>query len=543
VATSVTFEDIFPYYTKNRTSTRSPKLDQLNTFDKLSFIEETDTYKLVIDDLHSQGKFFTVVNTQATACTTFRPTEFQQYSFRGGSPKIPANLTFEAYKKALEKEKGIDPSNYSFIADKLVEKHKEDILEKLYGGMHIPMCRTLTLDEALGSYENLTPFDKSTSKGLRLKNWKLSKRQVLEGGPDREVYAAKHRARWEAMERGDFEHQINSDMLKDELRDPPRVEEKKSRIFKITDFDDNVTTKRCVGDLVSKTKDAHWVTPFAPGVDPCGSEWRVISNYFGDGNIISSDIKGFESTVSVFATRFLFFLFSKYYPRVQDRDFACYAVSSILHALRFNRGEGFFRGNQNTSGNWITTWLNTIVNLLYFSVIALHGAYQYGEEDPAQVLRDLRIKLYSDDNLTSLDRPWWTPDYLKEQFMDIFHIEMTAVDKGDDIRATKITGANFLSRGFRISEGQVFAPLVFDSLISQIYFVRVPKKNRGDTVFMHKQLQQNLDNVVRELYEYPVVEADALATEIIDFILDKKLGLTFAYDFGISRTHRKMLMQ
>jgi hypothetical protein len=286
----------------------------------------------------------------------------------------------------------------------------------------------------------------------------------------------------------------------------------------------------------------HWFTPPACGVNPGGGEWRMIAHYFGLDDVLSSDIKGFESTVSSFCYAFADYVFGRAYNSPWSRRLACYAVLMIINAIRFNNGVGFVLSRQNTSGNWITTWLNTFCNMLYFCVVIIHGSVLAGQ-DPVQNLQMLKIKLYSDDNLVSLRQPWFGPDFVVKAFMEIFHIEVTSVSKGTDISMGPIWEASFLSRGFREQGGQVFCPLAMDSLMAQIYFIRVPRNQKSSPEFVRKQLQQNLDNVARELREYPRSVGIPLATEIISFIEKHGLPLSFPYGFREDFVQTKLLLQ
>lgn len=88
---------------------------------------------------------------------------------------------------------------------------------------------------------------------------------------------------------------------------------------------------------------------------------------------------------------------------------------------------------------------------------------------------------------------------------------------------TTIEDVDFLSRGFRSENGVIYAPLNESSLLSQLYFVRMPKSMLG-TDHLITQLNINIGNVERELIELTPERADKLATMINKFILDNKLN-------------------
>lgn len=544
VCSVITREDVQIFCNSYKGVDRSPKLDAISAFDLIGL---NDKSKDGVYDFEAQG-YVTPINTLATDSTNFIPTPFQTLEFKGGCDRRPANLGFEAYQNALAKEDTFkDVINPDPMVHEIIEEFKEEMAQIFFGGAHlIPKgCKTLDVDEALFEHDNLIGFDKTTSKGMRCMMWGLDKRSILDRGSDYEKFIGHHRTRWEYMERGVFDRQVNFDKLKDELRDHDRVDAKKTRIFKITDFQDNVIIKQCIGDLVNKTKDLHWMTSSTCGVNPGDGEWRLIYNYFGDDRVCWSDISGFESTVTSLIYPFLWYIICLAYPNPKARVFAAYAVLSILNALRFNRGKGFLPGRGNTSGNWITTWLNTITNFVYFCCIVVYGSRLHGE-DPVVNLRKLKLRLYSDDNLSSLPCSWYTPTFVRDAMKLLFNVKIVGLDKGevsDELCSGHIGQGNFLSRGFRYERGQVFCPLNEDSLFAQIYYIRGPRGLVCTESYMCKQLQQNLDNVARELLEYPEDYAKARAREIREFIELHELPFHFMYLDGSDHVEVKLLKQ
>ena len=538
VSTPLTYENCYRFSTLNPSP--HPAMAQLSISATIALQDEGEAYNF---DLTSHC-MVTPHITQATDSTTFVPTVFTTARFNDvDPPKIPANLTHEAYLNALKKEQLIYPVNYSQCVVDAVDEYKEEIVNILFAGCNITGCRSLSVQEALGSYGDLKRFDKQTSKGLRLRSLNLSKSSILtEEGEDYEKFCVFMEHRIEKMRAGEFEYQINFDKLKDELRDPERVALKKTRVFKITDFVDNVQMKMAWGDVVSRTKFLHWVSPMACGIDPGSSEWRLIWMLFRGEKVVCTDISGFESTVSTFIIPIFEYIASICFDDPFDRLFAVYVLVATLYAIRFNRGKGFILGWQNTSGNWLTTFINTITNFLYFTSSIIVRCKIEGE-DPIIALRELKIKLYSDDNLVALRRHWFTPQFVIDSFKNHFNVTVTATDKSDNIEFLTIEECDFLSRGFRMEKGQVFCPLAYESLISQLYFVRCPKGEKANSAFILGQLQQNLDNVARELREYPSNEAAVIARKIVDFLRKNKLRCRFNYDSMNDPVHTKLLLQ
>lgn len=538
VATYLPVEEVQPFHSSSLK--QHPAFAALDATSTISLEPEGEVYKLQVNIAEEEAKFECKYSTYATGPSLFRPTDFATLRFNGGAPKIPADLSREAYNKALIKETRNDVVNVPEVVPALIKEYAEDILDTFYGGQRLKPCRTLTPEEALFGYGDLNNFDKDTAKGIRLKDWDLSKKKVLEGGEESEKFLEKFKDSQEAMKVGKFEYQLNCDKLKDEPRDPERVALKKTRVFKVTDFVDNVHMKCAVGDLVNQTHNFHWLTPSSCGIDPTAGEWRLLANHFDGHDVIESDISGFETVV----TWLLYYLVNPLFRRVftgWSLRYAAYVIVATINALRFESGRGRFLGWQNTSGNWLTTWINTLANMGFFSTVLIANALMR-DLDPRKVLALLKIKLYSDDNLTALPYPWWNAQLLSESFKKMFNIELTGNDKGLINEAKKIWQCSFLSRGFRKENGQVYAPLAMDSLFSQLYYVRIPKKNLGDSRFMYQQLQQNLDNVFRELMEYPLQEAEKYKAQIVEFIVSNNIPLSIL-NIEIDRTVLKLLRQ
>jgi hypothetical protein len=124
----------------------------------------------------------------------------------------------------------------------------------------------------------------------------------------------------------------------------------------------------------------------------------------------------------------------------------------------------------------------------------------------------------------------------------LFSVDLTGTDKGELGEAAPIWDCDFLSRSFRREYGQVFAPLAFESLISQLYYVRVPKGMRGDGTYLEHQLQQNMDNVMRELVEYPRAQAHEIRAKICDFVREHGVRVSvpeLVQDFAMAKLGRQ----
>ena len=329
---------------------------------------------------------------------------------------------------------------------------------------------------------------------------------------------------------------------KDEPLEKRFVEADKCRVFKCIDALDVATQRMAVGDYLSRTGSSFLVGPQSCGINPRSGMWGSIALDFANRMVAESDVGGFD--FGVFSIFFpVLNCISRIYPNRKDRLFFCWAFVGCLSSVIYNKGVGIMKGMSNTSGNLNTTELNTITNITYFLTAAVFLA-EKNDVDPKVVFGDFIAWIYSDDNLTAFRSQfeWWNICNIANAFQYLFHVELTAADKTDIMLAklVPIEKAQFLSRGFRLEGGIWFAPLVESSLYQRLFWIRVPKRERGNKNYKVVQLQQNLDGFLDELYEYSTEDGDRMAREVEDFIALHKLPLVLNYEYNTDRVLRRL---
>lgn len=466
----------------------------------------------------------TPIHTNPSNATVFVKTPFAEEEFMGGPPGRPADLTKEAYITNLVKEqestKVFKP--HDDVYDIAHEFH-EDIaaLFTQTDPSLIRGCRTLTNDEAMYGYHNLDSFDWSSAEGINLKILGVKKKHLCDPESQAAEIVRNHVDESIRLkdEEGIYNYQINTDSLKDEIRDHARVDAKKTRVFNVTDTINNIEIKRSIGDLVSKTKEGFMLGPAMCGINPTSMCWTMLYNLFQGDNVVFTDVSGFDLACIMWVMIIIApWLRVAYGHNRRAYKRALWCVLSCILGLRFAFGRGRLLCRGNTSGNWITTFLNTIVNTCFHGVAVVYLAKENGD-DPRKCLHALKLALYSDDNISQLPYPWWNTANVVRAFRVLFNITLTDVNKGtigNDLSLYTIDQAEFLSRRFVKRDGVVYAPLGIDSLISQLYWVRLPRGSPDS--HLYAQLQQNIDNVLRELCEFPQDEAYIWCKRISDFI-------------------------
>lgn len=517
-------EDLAVYFDKNLVTAQGyyPKCGETICFENSDPI--LDSYVV------SNESITTSRHTSPTNTTTFVPTPFKTFEFGGGAPGRPADLSGRAYvNHLLKEEKTKEVFNVPDCVYAYAEEFKAEICDLFTSTDKNEMkgCRTLTNEEAIYGFDNIDPIDYTTSDGILCKLMNVRKRDLSDPQHPSVQKVCDYLDESERIKRedGHYCYQLNTDSLKDEIRDHERVDQKKTRVFNVTDALNNIEIKKATGHMVSKMKRTLMLGPAMCGINPTCSLWSMIYQDFEGGNVVFTDVSGFDFA----AVKWLFIILSYWLHLCYGHsrfgfDYAMWAFLSCLQGIRFAYGFGRVLNRGNTSGNWITTVMNTMVNTIFHAVAVIHLATIHGD-DPRLALKRLIVILYSDDNVSRLDYPWWTTKNVVKTFKELFNITLTGVDKGDlsDItdETYTIDDAEFLCRKFVKRDGIIYAPLSRDSLLTQLYWVRMPKN--APEGYLYVQLQQNIDNVMRELCEYPQDEAIQIVEDIRLFVEQHEL--------------------
>lgn len=509
----------------------------------LSFAEsEEGVYSFDYD----KGRYECALQTDACGSTCFSPTPFVEWSHRPADC-APAVLSREAYAKAIAKE-AITVDNPTLHPEvwSIIDSDRGQIMDHFTDCDQSSLlnCRTLTAEEAIDGTDLLDGFDLSTSVGIRCKLSGIDKTKVREPGVHRQSLLALVQKKLSLFMLGLFTLQINADCLKDETRDLERVEARKTRLFNVTDFVDNILVKMALGDLIGRLKKMLLMGCAMCGMSPTCSEWAVLYRKFRNKSIVFMDFAGWDHLSPIWIRRIVGPWLYRLYGFGFAGDFAMWAYLSAIQAIRFNRGIGRRIDRGGSSGNWGTTFFNTINNHVLHDVTFAY-LYQYHcSPDWTQELRLFIKVLYSDDNVSSAPFPFWTTKNVALTMKYLFGANLTSTSKEAITSESKdesytIDDADFLSRRFVSVDGIVYAPLHESSLFSQLYYVRCPKA-RLCSATLYQQLQINLANVSRELVEYPKDVAIRWREKIQAFLRENSIPCYFPSVPYENRTELKL---
>lgn len=309
---------------------------------------------------------------------------------------------------------------------------------------------------------------------------------------------------WNAMRAGHTLKNVVSACLKDELRDLGRVNAGKTRLFCVGSLSHLIITVMVMGDVVFYMKDHRTQTDVCIGTNPHGWEWtflnrklkRWINGKFGGGDFSNYD----SSILSGFA--YGLYCVMKWYMQWDDQwelwALYCVCMSSIGPLMVIIR-EIYWMDWMNSSGGWLTGFLNSFVNVVIFNYYVIIKNDEHGLTfTRAQVIV---IIIYGDDNAWNV-----SPEY--EKYFDMyklaefifmtFGMTYTTPDKGD-IAAPymEMDSIKFLCR--TMGSGEIVHPcLERDSITGMLLWIRKPK--RGVTIA--QQLSVNVEQAAMEFFHY-----------------------------------------
>jgi hypothetical protein len=335
---------------------------------------------------------------------------------------------------------------------------------------------------------------------------------------------------------------LNIMALKHELRDHERVAQKKTRLFNITCLIDNLLLKAILGPLICYLKSRFFNVPNQCGIDPGGSSWahmysRLKTRGLTLEDLVAGDISGWDTCIPDLFAHIIaawccsFYMTDSIYGPTQSLIY--WAIFSCFHALRFIGKRVFLLAKGNTSGNYVTTFLNSIVNYCFFKTIYILECRK--RNIVPNWTEDMIFFCYSDDNISRCpNHEWWTFSVVQAAFKEHFGIVFTAPDKSLNSKERySIEDVDFLSRKFGTFDlghaqymhcNVVSAPIKIESLVGQLHYIRADKNQRNDPEFIRKQLDTNIENVRYELMHYPAEDAAIFIRDFNRYCLDHHLN-------------------
>lgn len=306
-----------------------------------------------------------------------------------------------------------------------------------------------------------------------------------------------------AMKAGYELKNVVSACLKDETRDLERVYEGKTRIFCVGSLAHLIMTIMVVGDVVFYMKENHLDTDVCIGINPHGPEWWILAEKLKrHKNFGGGDYSGFDSGI-IAKFGYALYLAMKWYINSGDPLYDWYlynvCMSSIAPIFVIN-GECYWSDWMNSSGGWLTGFLNSFVNSCIFN--AFHWwVCQENNLGERSRLVDLVCAFYGDDNLWSVCddlKEFITMKTLGDFIWACFGMKYTTAQKTEiDVDFLEFDDLEFLCRRFRPRGNLYTAPLDKESIFGMLLWI---KKSNIRTPA--DQLAINVEQAMMEFFHY-----------------------------------------
>jgi hypothetical protein len=185
------------------------------------------------------------------------------------------------------------------------------------------------------------------------------------------------------------------------------------------------------------------------------------------------------------------------------------ACASSIAPLLVIIDKVFWMDYFNSSGGWLTGFVNSLVNIVIFNFATYIITYKNKDEYPRcfGVSRRelLELEVYGDDNMWNvLDSDFakiFNMKVIKSFIFDYFGMGYTTPTKGEiESPFLEKDEISFLARRFKIEGGNVKAPLEEDSIYSMLNWIRKPSPGLGIT--LDDQYSQNIETAMQEWYHY-----------------------------------------
>jgi len=324
----------------------------------------------------------------------------------------------------------------------------------------------------------------------------------------------------DAVKRGEQPKNVVAACLKDETRDLERVELGKTRLFCVGSLSHLIWSVKWMGGLVSEMKRCRLSSDVAIGTNVHAFDWKMIyakiAQLDGLFDLACGDFGNFDSSQYAMFGEWLgeacapMFRFPK--GSFEDRCIravCCSAVAPLLVVI----DKVYWMDYDNASGNWLTGFLNSFVNILMFNFILHQIQYENREVDPdfyqAQRRMILVLIVYGDDNVWGILKKYskyFNMKIFAKWVYELFGMTYTKATKGDiDSDFVLKDELSFLCRKFVPTGpfgGNVKAPLDEDSIYSMLMWIREPSKTAVPQVTFEEQFQINLETACQEWYHY-----------------------------------------
>lgn len=303
------------------------------------------------------------------------------------------------------------------------------------------------------------------------------------------------------------------------LKDETRPDPEHPRLFYVGSLSVLCYTVMIMGSLVMLSKGHRSQTQVSIGTSPHSFDWKQMcrdlqslpDSLFGGGDISGQDMSErswWGYLLGVTCAR-------KYGYPLNSFEYRCVfeVCRATVAPILVVGDQAYWMDYLNSSGNWLTGFLNSFVSVVCFNYCVLIVQQETKKEDLKKMSkRELtRGRFYGDDNFWSWPKKY-AEDFnmvvLARMSFQLFGIKYTTPEKTEVvIPFTEFAELEFLKRRFRVVENDVFAPLCEDSIHNMIMWTKLPtdpetgEKLKSQLALEHQWLT-NVETACQEWFHY-----------------------------------------
>nr|QYV43044.1 MAG: polyprotein [Picornavirales sp.] len=439
--------------------------------------------------------------------SVFIPSPFAQYKFKPFST-APAIRTIQGPDSALTRVLGKYRKEAPYVDLQLVKR-----ITVVLSQQFTPQAsrKIFSYEESLNVLDTVRSVDLSTSMGYP---WNLKQKKksdfvrynedtmkfefiddsILERCRENEQKIAAHCGR-------DF---IFVACLKDERLPLEAVERLKVRLFLICPFDLTLLVRRYFGSFIEEIHRLKFELGVCVGIDPHSEDWGQLARCLLKHNteMFEIDYSNWDRSIPMEFLSVFFDLADRFYQdeHANVRRYVRAAILNPTYQMKYFRYR-ILAGNP--SGCPVTTELNSIANL----ALTLYVICQFGHS-PGEAYEHSFIATYGDDSVISTSL-FLDEEGLKGKIAQLGLIA-TGAKKDQPVKRKPLRDIQFLKRNFIFYNGQYYAPLLMDSIMESMMWVR-----RGQNQAYN--FTQTINNALVELQQYPPEEVTERYLRIFEF--------------------------
>jgi hypothetical protein len=404
------------------------------------------------------------------------------------------------------------------VSDDLLDRAANDVFNLLKGLSGDLEPRVLTYEEAIAGVDDDEyinglirktspgfPWTQTQTKGFPGKTTWLSKTD--EDGKLTDDYCTDNpelkaavEARIEAAKNNERHPTFYVATLKDERRPKAKVDDLKTRVFTAAPMDFTITCRKYFGDFIADCMHNRIDNEIIVGLDS-NTEWDLLAKVllaFGDGGFVAGDFGNFDGSLLQKVLWVALDIINRWYNDSEENQ----RVRRVLfeeccNALVICRGHVIQWTHSQPSGNPMTTFINSLFQMIMFRVCYLTAKIENGMPPVCDFRENVTMVTYGDDGVLNV-HPRMRSIFNQQTitaYMKQFGLNYTNEAKNDTVYTLRdLKDVSLLKRGFLHLNGQWIAPLDLDTIVEMTLWTKGPLPRVACV--------ENVHNAFRELTQH-----------------------------------------